>query len=87
MNQQITIFYFGHLVEMLHRESEFMFLPLTIKDISGLMKHLTRRGDAWPTVFESPRSTMKITVNKQFAELDTPIKGGDEIAFVAFQMN
>jgi molybdopterin converting factor small subunit len=38
-------------------------------------------------VFETPRETMKITVNKQFAELDTPVKGGDEIAFVAFQMN
>jgi len=26
-------------------------------------------------------------VNKQFAEFDTPIKGGDEIAFVAFSMS
>jgi molybdopterin converting factor small subunit len=29
---------------------------------------------------------MKITVNKQFADADTPVKGGDEIAFVAFSM-
>ncbi len=87
MSQQISIFYFGHLVEMLHRESEFMFLPLTIKDVKGLMAHLARRGEEWTQVFETPRETMKITVNKQFAELDTPVKGGDEIAFVAFQMN
>jgi molybdopterin converting factor small subunit len=86
MPQQITIFYFGHLVEMLHRESEFMFLPLTIKDVKGLMAHLARRGEEWPQVFENPRASMKITVNKQFAEADTPIKGGDEIAFVAFNM-
>ncbi len=86
-SQQITIYYFGHLAEMLFRESEFMFLPLTIKDVKGLMAHLARRGDNWPEIFENPRDTMKITVNKQFAELDTPIKGGDEIAFVAFQMN
>lgn len=87
MNSQITIFYFGHLVEMLHRESEIMFLPRTISDIKGLMAHLARRGDAWPLVFETPRETMRITVNKQFVEADAAIKGGDEIAFVAFQMN
>ncbi len=87
MTQQITILYFGHLVEMLHRESEFMFLPLTIKDVQGLMAHLARRGEEWPLVFEKARASMKITVNKQFAEADTPIKGGDEIAFVAFNMN
>ncbi len=87
MTQQITILYFGHLVEMLHRESEFMFLPLTIKDVKGLMAHLARRGEEWPQVFEKPRASMKITVNKQFAEVDTQIKGGDEIAFVAFNMN
>ncbi len=86
MTQQITILYFGHLVEMLHRESEFMFLPLTIKDVQGLMAHLARRGEEWPLVFEKARASMKITVNKQFAEADTPIKGGDEIAFVAFNM-
>jgi len=37
-------------------------------------------------VFEKPRESMKITVNKQFADADTPVKGGDEIAFVAFSM-
>jgi molybdopterin converting factor small subunit len=87
MSQQISILYFGHLVEMLHRESEFMFLPRTISDVKGLMAHLARRDEAWTQVFATPRETMKITVNKQFAEVDTPIKGGDEIAFVAFQMN
>jgi molybdopterin synthase sulfur carrier subunit len=86
MNQQITILYFGHLAEMLYRESEIMFLPLTVKTISDLMAHLARRGDNWPTVFEKPRETMRITVNKAFADPGTPIKGGDEIAFVAFSM-
>ncbi len=85
-SQQITILYFAHLAEMLGRESEIMFLPLTIKDVAGLMVHLARRGDAWTQVFEKPRESMKITVNKQFAEASTPVKGGDEIAFVAFAM-
>jgi len=49
MSQQITIYYFGHLAEMLFRESEFMFLPLTIKDVKSLMAHLARRGE-WVNV-------------------------------------
>ncbi len=87
MNSQITIFYFGHLVDMLNRESEIMFLPRTISDVKGLMAHLARRGEAWPQVFENPRASMQITVNKQFVDAEAPIKGGDEIAFVAFQMS
>jgi molybdopterin converting factor small subunit len=87
MSQQITLLYFGHLVELLNRDSEVMFLPLTIKDIKGLMAHLARRGENWTLVFAKPPAQIKITVNKQFAEPDTAIKPGDEIAFVAFNMN
>lgn len=86
MSQQITILYFGHLVELLLRDSEFMFLPLTVKDVQGLMAHLARRGENWTVVFQQPHPSMKITVNKQFAEPDTPIQAGDEVAFVAFNM-
>ncbi|PIX95806.1 MAG: molybdopterin synthase sulfur carrier subunit [Hydrogenophilales bacterium CG_4_9_14_3_um_filter_63_34] len=85
-SQQINLLYFGHLVEILGRESEYLFLPLTVKDIRALMAHLARRGEHWQTVFASPPPNLNITVNKQFAEPDTPIKGGDEIAFVAFSM-
>ena len=85
-SQQINLLYFGHLVDMLGRDSEFLFLPLTVKDIRALMNHLARRGEHWQTVFGSPPPSLKITVNKQFAELDTAIKGGDELAFVAFSM-
>jgi len=86
MTGQITILYFGHLATMLNRESEIMFLPLTIKDVGGLMAHLARRGENWTVVFEKPRESMKITVNKQFADAATPVKAGDELAFVAFSM-
>ncbi|MBI5331639.1 MAG: MoaD/ThiS family protein [Betaproteobacteria bacterium] len=87
MSQQITILYFGHLVDMVFRESEVMFLPRTVSDIKGLMEHLSRRGENWPVMFDTHKDRLKITVNKQFAEYDTPLKGGDEVAFVAFQMN
>ena len=86
MSQQFTLLYFGHLAELLGRESEIMFLPLTIKDVGGLLAHLARRGENWTVVFEKPRESMKITVNKQFADAATPVKAGDELAFVAFSM-
>ncbi|MCU0841429.1 MAG: MoaD/ThiS family protein [Thiobacillaceae bacterium] len=86
MNQQITILYFAHLVELLGRESEYLYLPLTVKTIGDLMRHLARRGEGWTQVFAEPRESMKITVNKQFADADTPVKAGDEVAFVAFTM-
>lgn len=85
-SQQINLLYFGHLVAMLGRDSEYLFLPLTVKDIRALMNHLARRGEHWQTVFGNPPPSLKITINKQFAEIDSPIKGGDEIAFVAFSM-
>jgi len=85
-SQQINLLYFGHLVGMLGRESEHLFLPLTVKDIRSLMNHLARRGEHWQTIFGNPPPSLKITINKQFAEVDSPIKGGDEIAFVAFSM-
>lgn len=86
MSQQITILYFGHLVGMLNRDSEILFLPMTVKTVGQLMAHLARRGEHWTTVFEKPRESMRITVNKQFADTETAIRGGDEIAFVAFSM-
>lgn len=86
MSQQITILYFGHLVELLGRDCEYLFLPLTVKNIGQLTQHLARRGDIWKQVFANPRPTLKVTVNKRFAEPDTPVKPGDEVAFVAFAM-
>ncbi len=85
-SQQITLLYFGHLVEMLGRESELLFLPHTVKDMQSLMNHLARRGDHWQTIFSNPPPNLKITINKQFVDITAAVKGGDEIAFVAFSM-
>jgi sulfur-carrier protein len=87
MNRQITILYFAHLVEMLGRETEVLFLPLTVNTVKELLAHLARRGDNWTKLFEHNTQRVQVTVNKQFAEPDTVIKGGDEVAFVAFNMN
>ena len=87
MNRQINILYFAHLVEMLGRDNEVLFLPLAVNDLHGLMAHLAKRGEEWATIFGKNPQRLKITVNKQFAEENVPLKGGDEVAFVAFSMN
>lgn len=89
MNRQITILYFAHLVELLGRDNEVLFLPMSVNDLHGLMAHLAKRQDHWETVFAKNPDRLKITVNKQFVDdgANVPLKGGDEVAFVAFNMN
>lgn len=89
MNRQITILYFAHLVELLGRDSEVLFLPLSVNDLHGLMAHLAKRQEHWETIFAKNPHRLKITVNKQFVDdgANVPLKGGDEVAFVAFSMN
>lgn len=88
-NRLITILYFAHLVELLGRDHETLFLPLSVNDLHGLMAHLARRGEHWVTVFADHPERLKITVNKRFVEdgANAPLQGGDEVAFVAFNMN
>jgi len=87
MNRQIKIYFFGHLVDMLYRDNEVLFLPLSVNDVQTLMAHLAKRGEPWTPLFDKHAARLKITVNKQFAELDTPVKGGDEVGFVAFNLS
>jgi molybdopterin converting factor small subunit len=82
-NDMIRILYFGHLPDTLGRSSEEFELPRAGLDVAGLMRLLSLRGEAWTGVFGHPGS-LKVTVNKQFAEPDTPVPDGAEVAFVAF---
>ena len=47
---------------------------------AGLVALLQTRGGAWE-VFGN--DALRITVNKQFSELVTPLKSGDEVAFIS----
>lgn len=89
MNRQITILYFAHLVELLGRDNEVLFLPLSVNDLHGLMAHLSKREGHWTTVFARHPGRLRITVNKQFVDdgANLPLRGGDEVAFVAFDMH
>jgi molybdopterin converting factor small subunit len=78
----ITLLYFGDLMAHLQIGRETLRLPLSVRDIAGLMKLLAMRGGDWQKAFGEPRSTLRVTINKQDAEFTTAIQGGDEIAFI-----
>ncbi|MDD3530381.1 MAG: MoaD/ThiS family protein [Gallionellaceae bacterium] len=78
----ITILYFGDLMARLSIGREQLRLPPSVKDVAGLLKVLAMRGGDWQAAFGQPRATLHVTVNKQEAAADTPLQGGDEVAFI-----
>lgn len=78
----VTILYFGDLMARLSIGRESLRLPMSVKDVAGLMKVLAMRGGDWQAAFGQPRATLRITLNKQDVGADAPLKGGDEIAFI-----
>jgi len=78
----ITVLYFGDLMAQLMVGRETLRLPLSIKDVAGLMKLLAMRGGDWQKAFGAPRATLRVTLNKQDADLAATIHAGDEVAFI-----
>ena len=77
----IKLLYFAVLVDKLGLASEEIELPSNVSDVRGLVQILKQRGGAWEEVFGN--DALRITVNKQFSELATPLKNGDEVAFIS----
>lgn len=76
----IKLLYFAALVDMLGSASEQLAAPLP-DDVRGLIGLLKQRGGTWEAVFG--KGSVRITVNKQFAEMNTSLKDGDEVAFIS----
>jgi sulfur-carrier protein len=79
----IKLIYFAALVDMFGCASEELAAPLP-PDVRALLALLQQRGGPWERVFG--QSSVHMTVNKQFAELETPLKDGDEVAFISAGM-
>ncbi|NCS65412.1 MAG: molybdopterin synthase sulfur carrier subunit [Hydrogenophilales bacterium CG03_land_8_20_14_0_80_62_28] len=78
----ITVLYFGDLMARLQIGRESLRLPMSVKDVAGLMKLLAMRGGDWRAAFSQARATLRVTVNKQDAGFDAALQGGDEVAFI-----
>jgi len=77
------ILYFATLVDQVGRASEELELPDSVGDVRGLLALLRKRGGKWSTALDE--ATLKVTVNRQFAEFDTPIRNDSEIAFISMR--
>lgn len=76
----VRILYFVGLVDRLERDHEEVELPESVTDVQTLLAWLRRRGSMWEQALGE--ATLKITVNKQFAEPHSPVGPGDEVAIV-----
>jgi len=78
--KNVSLLYFVSLVTRLGRESETCDIPSSVNTVTELLAWLRQRGKTWETLLQD--SKVNVTVNKQFAKPDTPVKEGDEIAIV-----
>ncbi len=77
----IKLLYFAALVDQLGTAGEKIGLSPFPADVRELVTLLKQRSGIWEEVFG--KHNVRITANKQFSELATPLKDGDEVAFIS----
>ena len=76
----VTLLYFASLRESLGCSRENLTLPSGNATVSMLVEQLRNRDGRWTEAF-APGKTWRVAVNQQMADLATPVKAGDEVAF------
>ena len=76
----VTLLYFASLRESLGCSREQLALPSGNATVSSLVEALRSRDSRWTEAF-APGKTWRVAVNQHMADLATPVKPGDEVAF------
>ncbi|MFZ3322799.1 MAG: molybdopterin converting factor subunit 1 [Usitatibacter sp.] len=76
----VTLLYFASLREALGVSREELPLEQGGATVSTLVDQLRNRDGRWTEAF-APGKSWRVAVNQQMANLATPVKPGDEIAF------
>jgi sulfur-carrier protein len=76
----VTLLYFASLRESLGCSREQLPLPSGNATVASLVEQLRSRDSLWTEAF-APGKTWRVAVNQQMADLATPVKPGDEVAF------
>lgn len=78
----VTVLYFAGLRESLGCSRESVALPASgaAATVASLVDALRARDARWNEAFSSGRQ-WRVAVNQRMADLATPVKPGDEIAF------
>ena len=76
----VTLLYFASLRENLGCSREQLALPSGNATVSSLIEVLRNREGPWTEAF-APGKNWRVAVNQQMADLATPVRAGDEVAF------
>jgi sulfur-carrier protein len=75
----LTLVYLARLREAFGAASERIEPPAGIHTVAALRAWLAARGGAWAAEL-APGRAVRIAVNHDLAEADTPVRAGDEVA-------
>jgi molybdopterin synthase sulfur carrier subunit len=76
----LTVLYFAGLREFLGTSREQVALSASTATVSTLLDTLRARDGRWSEAF-APGKQWRVAVNQRMADLATPVKPGDEVAF------
>jgi molybdopterin synthase sulfur carrier subunit len=76
----ITLLYFASLRERLDCAREQVALPPGTPTVGTIVDRIRARDGRWSEAF-APGLAWRVAVNQQIADLATPLKAGDEVAF------
>jgi molybdopterin synthase sulfur carrier subunit len=74
------ILYFSTLVDKLGASSEEVVLPDTVIDVQSLLAWLRQRGENWENALKD--DAVRVTVNRQIADLTAAVNSKMEIAII-----
>ena len=76
----VTLLYFASLRERLDCAREEVALPPGTPTVATIVDTLRARDGRWSAAF-APGRAWRVAVNQSMADLATPLKPGDEVAF------
>lgn len=76
----VTLLYFASLRERLDCAREDFPLPPGTPTVGNVVEKLRARDGRWSEAFD-PGRAWRVAVNQRMADLATPLKPGDEVAF------
>ena len=75
----VELIYLARLRDRFGLPGESVTLPPDVADVGSLLAWLRSRGGAWSSEL-APGRAVRVAVNLDVAQADTPVRTGDEVA-------